>query len=86
MKFLQRVEDFFRGQKDKSGIINTQQFAFGRAYMWDGEKIVKVTSKLPSELFTDNENINWVKSNPGKFYIKQLAYIERMYIEVIKPQ
>lgn len=86
MKFLQRVEDFFRGQKDKSEIINTQQFSFGKAYMWDGEKIVKVTSKLPSELFTDNENINWIKSNPGKFYIKQLAYIERMYIEVIKPQ
>lgn len=86
MKFLQRVEDFFRGQKDKSEIINTQQFSFGKAYMWDGEKIVNDKSKLPSELFTDNENINWVKSNTGKFYIKQLAYIERMYIEVIKPQ
>lgn len=38
MKFLQRVEDFFRGQKDKSEIINTQQFSFSETYMWNGEK------------------------------------------------
>lgn len=87
MKFLQRVEDFFRGQKDKSEIINTQQFSFSETYMWNGEKMVRDTSKLNSEIsFTNNENINWIKSNPGKFYIKQLAYIERMSIEVIKPQ
>lgn len=86
MKFLQKVEDFFRGQKDKKEILNTQRFAFSTTYMWDGEKIIKVTSKLPFESFTDNKNIDWVKSNPGKFYIKEMTETDRRSIEVIKPQ
>ena len=86
MKFLQKVEDFFRGQKDKSEIINTQRFSFGKTYMWDGEKIIKAGTKLPFDDFTDKENIDSVKSNPGKFYIRQITEIDRMSIEVIKPQ
>lgn len=86
MRFLQKVEDFFRGQKDKSEIINTQRFSFGTTYMWDGEKIIRSKVFSKDRSFTDEENIDWVNENPGKFHIEDLDSVDTRSIEVIKPQ
>jgi hypothetical protein len=80
MKFLQKIEDFLRNQKDKSEIVENKSWSFGW-YWWDGQKLTSC-QKPEDDSFTSNSSLQKYKT--GQFYINGLNYFTGWNRDCIK--
>jgi hypothetical protein len=80
MKFLQKIEDFLRNQRDKSEIVEDKNFGLGW-YWWDGRSLT--SCQKPEDVsFTSKGSL--VRYKPGQFYVEGLYCFTGWNRECIK--